>query len=67
MRPWQVLPLGAPAYYKWQGENAPLNAMYPRYWWRSVYLLSDLSCAVTGETLCVDCVYNIVGMAATAW
>lgn len=53
--------------FKWQGENAPLrrNVSLDDIGGAAVYLLSDLSCAVTGETLYVDCGYNIVGMAAT--
>ncbi|PPR62516.1 MAG: Enoyl-[acyl-carrier-protein] reductase [NADH] FabI [Alphaproteobacteria bacterium MarineAlpha4_Bin2] len=53
--------------YKWQGENGPLrrNVSLEDIGGAGVYLLSDLSCAVTGETLYVDCGYNVVGMAAT--
>ena len=53
--------------YKWQGENGPLrrNVSLEDIGGAGVYLLSDLSSAVTGETLYVDCGYNVVGMAAT--
>ena len=53
--------------FKWQGENAPLrrNVALNDIGGAGVYLLSDLSSAVTGEVLYVDCGYNIVGMAAT--
>ena len=54
--------------FKWQGENSPLrrNVTLDDIGGASVYLLSDLSSAVTGEVLYVDCGYNIVGMAATS-
>jgi len=53
--------------FKWQGENAPLrrNVTLEDVGGAGVYLLSDLSTAVTGEVLYVDCGYNAVGMAAT--
>ncbi len=53
--------------FKWQGENAPLrrNVTLKDVGGAGVYLLSDLSAAVTGEVLYVDCGYNAVGMAAT--
>jgi len=53
--------------FKWQGENAPLrrNVSLDDIGGAGVYLLSNLSHAVTGETLYVDCGYNTVGMAAT--
>ena len=51
--------------YKWQGENAPLrrNVALDDIGGAGLYLLSDLSSAVTGETLYVDCGYNVIGMA----
>ncbi len=53
--------------YKWQGENAPLrrNVTLDDVGGAGLYLLSNLSSAVTGEVLYVDCGYNVVGMAAT--
>jgi enoyl-[acyl-carrier protein] reductase I len=50
--------------YRWQGENAPLrrNVTLADVGGAGVYLLSDLSAAVTGETVFVDCGYNIIGM-----
>ena len=53
--------------YKWQRENGPLrrNVSLEDIGGAGVYLLSDLSSAVTGETLYVDCGYNVVGMAST--
>ena len=58
---------GARFVYKWQGENAPLrrHVDLKDIGGAGVYLLSDLSAAVTGETLYVDCGYHVVGMAAT--
>ena len=51
--------------YKWQGENAPLrrNVALDDIGGAGLYLLSDLSSAVTGEILYVDCGYNVIGMA----
>ena len=51
--------------YKWQGENAPLrrNVALDDIGGTGLYLLSDLSSAVTGEILYVDCGYNVIGMA----
>ena len=53
--------------FKWQGENSPLrrNVTLDDIGGAGVYLLSDLSGAVTGEVLYVDNGYNVVGMAAT--
>lgn len=53
--------------FKWQGENSPLrrNVTLDDIGGAGVYLLSDLSSAVTGEVLYVDNGYNVVGMAAT--
>ncbi len=58
---------GARFVYKWQGENAPLrrHVALKDIGGAAVYLLSDLSAAVTGETLYVDCGYHAVGMALT--
>ena len=53
--------------FKWQGENAPLrrNVSLDDIGGAGVYILSNLSKAVTGEVLYIDCGYNIVGMAMT--
>ena len=53
--------------FKWQGENAPLrrNVSLEDVGGAGVYILSDLSSAVTGEVHYVDSGYNIVGMAMT--
>ena len=50
--------------FRWQGENAPLrrNLTLSDVGGAGVYLLSDLSSAVTGEVLYVDCGYNVIGM-----
>ena len=50
--------------YRWQGENAPLrrNVTLDDVGGAGVYLLSDMSAAVTGEIVYVDCGYNIIGM-----
>src|SRR3546814_20031104 len=50
--------------YKWQGENAPLrrNVQLADVGGAGVYLLSELSAGVTGETLHVDNGYNIIGL-----
>jgi len=51
---------------KWNELNSPLrrNVTQEEVGRSAVYLLSDLSSAVTGEILHVDCGYNIVGMKA---
>ena len=51
---------------KWNELNSPLrrNVTQEEVGRSAVYLLSDLSSAVTGEVLHVDCGYNIVGMKA---
>ena len=51
---------------KWNQHNAPLrrNVTLDEVGGAGVYLLSDLSSGVTGETHHVDCGYNIVGMLA---
>jgi enoyl-[acyl-carrier protein] reductase I len=50
--------------YRWQGENAPLrrNVTLDDVGGAGVYLMSDMSAAVTGEIVYVDCGYNVVGM-----
>lgn len=50
--------------YRWQGENSPLrrNVTLEDVGGAGVYLMSDLSAAVTGEIVYVDCGYNIIGM-----
>jgi len=50
--------------YRWQGENAPLrrNVTLDDVGGAGLYLLSDMSAAVTGETVYVDCGYNVIGM-----
>ncbi|MCP4330707.1 MAG: enoyl-ACP reductase FabI [Alphaproteobacteria bacterium] len=52
---------------KWNQLNAPLkrNVTTDDVGQAGLYLLSDLSAAVTGEVHHVDCGYNIVGMLAT--
>lgn len=52
--------------YNWQGEHNPLrrNMNLSDIGGAAVYLLSDLSAAVTGEVHFVDGGYNIVGMMA---
>lgn len=49
---------------KWNEVNAPLkrNVTIEEVGKSAVYLLSDLSSAVTGEIHYVDCGYNILGM-----
>ncbi len=49
---------------KWSENNAPLrrNVTIEEVGDAAVFLLSDLSRAVTGEVLHVDCGYHIVGM-----
>jgi enoyl-[acyl-carrier protein] reductase I len=51
---------------KWNQHNAPLrrNVTLDEVGGAGVYLLSDLSSGVTGETHHVDCGFNIVGMLA---
>ncbi len=51
---------------KWNEYNSPLrrNVNMQDIGGAGVYLLSDLSSGVTGETHHVDCGYNIVGMKA---
>ena len=51
---------------KWNKYNSPLrrNVSQDDIGGAGVYLLSDLSSGVTGETHHVDCGYNIVGMKA---
>jgi enoyl-[acyl-carrier protein] reductase I len=51
---------------KWNQYNAPLkrNVTIEEVGQSSMYLLSDLSMAVTGEVHYVDCGYNIIGMKA---
>ena len=50
--------------YRWQGENAPLrrNVTLDDVGGAGIYLLSDMSAAVTGEIVYVDCGYNVIGM-----
>ncbi len=51
---------------KWNEYNSPLrrNVTQDDIGGAGVYLLSDLSSGVTGETHHVDCGYNIIGMKA---
>ena len=51
---------------KWNEYNSPLrrNVTLDDIGGAGVYLLSDLSSGVTGETHHVDCGYNVVGMKA---
>jgi enoyl-[acyl-carrier protein] reductase I len=51
---------------KWNQHNAPLrrNVTLDEVGGAGVYLLSDLSSGVTGETHHIDCGFNIVGMLA---
>jgi enoyl-[acyl-carrier protein] reductase I len=51
---------------KWNEHNSPLrrNVSPDDVGGSGMYLLSDLSSGVTGETHHVDCGYNIVGMKA---
>ena len=50
--------------FKFAQNNSPLkrNVSLQELGNATTYLISDLSTAVTGETLYVDCGYNIVGM-----
>ena len=50
--------------YNFTGENSPLqrNVSLKELGDTTTYLVSDLSTAVTGEILYVDCGYNIMGM-----
>ncbi len=52
--------------YKWSQDNAPLRRSLEleEIGGAALYLLSDLSSAVTGEVHHVDCGYHIVGMKA---
>ncbi len=52
--------------YKWSEENAPLrrSITLEEVGAAALYLISDLSSAVTGEVHHLDDVYNIVGMKA---
>ena len=52
--------------YSWSQENAPLrrSVLPEEVGTAAVYLLSDLSGAVSGEVHHVDCGYHIVGMKA---
>ena len=52
--------------YKWSQDNAPLRrSLTPEEVGdAALYLLSDMSSAVTGEVHYVDCGYHIVGMKA---
>ena len=49
---------------KWNEENAPLrrNVTIDEVGQAAIYLLSDMSSAVTGEIHYVDSGYNIIGM-----
>ena len=51
---------------KWNEYNSPMrrNVGIDEVGGAAMYLLSDLGCAVTGETHHVDCGYNVVGMKA---
>jgi enoyl-[acyl-carrier protein] reductase I len=51
---------------KWNEYNSPLrrNVSADDVGGSGMYLLSDLSSGVTGETHHVDCGYNIIGMKA---
>lgn len=50
--------------YKWQGEHSPLmrNINMEDVGGAALYLFSDLSSGVTGETHFVDAGYNVIGM-----
>ena len=50
--------------FTWVEKKAPLhrNVRAEEVGKSAVYLVSDLSAAVTGETIFVDCGYNIVGL-----
>ncbi|UFX98415.1 enoyl-ACP reductase FabI [Candidatus Gromoviella agglomerans] len=50
--------------FKWNEENAPLkrNVTIDEVGQSAVYLLSDMSSGVTGQTIYVDSGYNITGM-----
>jgi len=54
---------------KWNEAHAPLkkNVTTTEVGNSGMYLLSDLSSAVTGEIHYVDCGYNIMGMPATTF
>ena len=51
---------------KWNEYNSPLrrSTNIEEVGKNSIYLLSNLSSGVTGETVHVDCGYHIVGMKA---
>ena len=51
---------------KWNEYNAPLrrNVTIDEVGKTALYLLSDMSSAVTGEVHHVDCGYNVIGMKA---
>ena len=55
---------GARQVYKWSAEYSPLrrNTQLDDIGGAGLYLLSDLSGAVTGEVMHVDSGYNIVGV-----
>jgi enoyl-[acyl-carrier protein] reductase I len=55
---------GARQVYKWNAEYSPLrrNTQLDDVGGAGLYLLSDLSAAVTGEVMHVDSGYNIVGV-----
>ena len=55
---------GARQVYKWNAEYSPLrrNTLLDDVGGAGLYLLSDLSAAVTGEVMHVDSGYNIVGV-----
>ena len=54
----------ARAVLRWNREHAPLarNVALDELGGAGLYLLSDLSSAVTGEVMHVDCGYHVVGM-----
>lgn len=55
---------GARQVYKWNAEYSPLrrNTQLDDVGGAGIYLLSDLSAAVTGEVMHVDSGYNVVGV-----
>jgi enoyl-[acyl-carrier protein] reductase I len=55
---------GARQVYKWSAEYSPLrrNTVLDDVGGAGLYLLSDLSAAVTGEVMHVDSGYNVVGV-----
>ena len=54
----------ARAVYRWQGEHAPLkrNISMSDVGGAALYLFSNMSSGVTGETHYVDAGYNVIGM-----